>query len=77
MQNIRIHTTLLMRFTENDYLCDDLNEQDGFFDMKGIKMKVQPFTSGAEHRLLTHTKNFGGINSEKPLEKYKIEIHTN
>lgn len=49
----------------------------GFFDMKGIKMKVQPFTSGAEHRLLTHTKNFGGIHSEKPLEKYKIEIHTN
>lgn len=31
MQNKRIHMTLLMRFTENDYLCDDINEQDGVF----------------------------------------------
>lgn len=48
--------TLLMIFTENNYLCDEINELDGglFFDMKGIKMKVQPFTSGAQHRLSTY-----------------------
>lgn len=42
--------------TENNYLCDEINELDGglFFDMKGIKMKVQPFTSGAQHRLSTY-----------------------
>lgn len=41
------------------------------FDMKGIKMKVQPFTSGAGHRLSTYKlwKNFGGMHSEKPSEK--------
>lgn len=39
-----------------------------FFDMKGIKMKVQPFTSvlSTDYRL---TKNFGGMHSEKPSEK--------
>lgn len=47
--------TLLMRFTENNYLCDEINELDGGgVDMKGIKMKIQPFTSGAGHRLSTY-----------------------
>lgn len=56
MQNKWIYMTLLMIFTENNYLCDEINELDGglFFDMKGIKMKVQPFTSDAQHRLSTY-----------------------
>lgn len=57
MQNKWIYMTLPMRFTENNYLCDEINELDGGgggVDMKGIKMKVQPFTSGAQHRLSTY-----------------------
>lgn len=30
MQNKWIYMTLLMIFTENNYLCDEINELDGF-----------------------------------------------
>lgn len=66
--------------TENNYLCDEINELDGggglFFDMKGIKMKVQPFTSGAQHRLSTY-KEFRWNAFWKTIREKNLEIRTN
>lgn len=64
--------------TENNYLCDEINELDwGGGDMKGMKMKVQPFTSSAEHRLSTY-KEFRWnafwktIREKKPWDPYQL-----
>lgn len=64
--------------TENNYLCDEINELDwGGGDMKGMKMKVQPFTSGAERRLSTY-KEFRWnafwktIREKKPWDPYQL-----
>lgn len=45
--------TPLMRFTENGYLYDDINEQDVFLH-EGNKNESTTFTSGAEYRLSTY-----------------------
>lgn len=42
-----------MRFTENGYLYDDINEQDVFWH-EGNKNESTTFTSGAEYRLSTY-----------------------
>lgn len=46
------------------------------FDMKGIKMKVQPFTSGAGHRLSTY-KEFRWNAFWKTIREKNLEIRTN
>lgn len=77
MQNKRIYMTLLMRFNWKQ-LPMWWNKWTGWvFDMKGIKMKVQPFTSGAQHRLSTY-KEFRWnafwktIREKKPWDPYQL-----
>lgn len=81
MQNKRTYMTLLMRFNWKQ-LPMWWNKWTGwggllFFDTKGIKMKVQPFTSGAKHRLSTY-KEFRWnafwktIREKKPWDPYQL-----
>lgn len=58
MQNKRIHMTLLMRFTENDYLCDDINEQDGVFWQEGNKNESTTFYIWCWAQIIDSYKEF-------------------
>lgn len=59
---------LPLRITENSYLCNEINEQDVVFLDKGMKMKVQPFTCGAQHANRLKVNN-GGMNSIKKKQQ--------
>lgn len=79
MQNKRTYMTLLMRFNwkQLPMWWNKWTGWGGGVDMKGIKMKVQPFTSGAQHRLSTY-KEFRWnafwktIREKKPWDPYQL-----
>lgn len=60
--------------TENNYLCDEINELDGGYF---LTWRVQPFTSDAQHRLSTY-KEFRWnafwktIREKKPWDPYQL-----